>query len=580
MSTSLTYTGGKSSGLRERMLGRYRLIALLGEGGMARVFLALMKGPAGFNKLLVVKSMREDLVDPDFVRMFMHEARLAAQLNHSNVVQTYEVGEHEGRYFIAMEYLEGQCLRAVQRRLAPKRIPLATQLRVISDVARGLHHAHTLKSFDGTPLHIVHRDVSPQNVFITYEGLVKLLDFGIAKAEGGQDLTRAGVIKGKVDYMAPEQLRGDVIDQRADIFPLGVMLWEAIVGRRFSGGAEVADVTKIHNRVLGMEPRLREAAPSTPMRLVEICDKALSVDPAGRQASAEELAEELQDFLADTGRGSDPRHLAEIMGKLFESERAEIRALIDEQTRLANDEVPEDSGSLPSLPAVRRVEISGSTSGERAGTSSVQKAVRSAVLQSSETNVDVLPSRSRGIPLAIALLAAALGMGAYFGARNSAETPALPEARAAAEATLPANIGAPALPEPRAETAPDAPVAPSTVLVRISVDPPESEAHLDGRAIDLPFEARFPVDTATHRLEVEAPGHIAELRTLSFAEDADLHIELERRSRPVRRRATRGGASRTASTSTMAPTESASTMQETSARPSRRLSIDTEDPYQ
>jgi serine/threonine-protein kinase len=577
MTTSVTPTGAGGSALRERMLGRYRLIALLGEGGMARVYLALMNGPAGFHKLLVVKAMRDDLVDPDFVRMFMHEARLAAQLNHANVVQTYEVGEHHGRYFIAMEYLEGQCLRAVQRRLAPKRLPLSIQLRIIRDVARGLHHAHTLRSFDGTPLHIVHRDVSPQNVFITYDGLVKLLDFGIAKAEGGQDLTRAGVIKGKVDYMAPEQLRGDAIDQRADIFPLGVMLWEAIAGRRFSGGAEVADVTKIHNRVLGMEPRLRDAAPSTPLRLVEICDKALSVDPAKRQASGEELAEELDEYLSDSSRSGDARHLAEVMGKLFATEREEIRALIDEQTRAANDDSANES-SLPSLPAVRRVEISGSPVDEHAGSRSMQKAVQAAIFESSETSITITPVRSWTMPFAIVLLAAAVGVGAYFGVRAEPHAGAPPPAEPPPPAATATNTAgdAPA-PEARVEP-PVEPAAPSTVLVRITADPPESEARLDGERIELPFESRFPADEATHRLELEAPGRIAEIRTLSFAEDMNLHLELEVARRGRRPRA-QAPATRTARAAAAPPNEPASQAASPTATRNRRLSIDTEDPY-
>src|SRR5262245_5995764 len=175
---------------------------------MARVYLALMAGPGDFNKLLVVKALHESMLDqPEFVQMFLDEARLAARLHHPNIVQTHEVGEHAGQFFMAMEYLEGQSLRTVQRRLAESGgLPLHEELRIIAETARGLHYAHELKGYSGEPLGVVHRDVSPQNVFVTYGGQVKLLDFGIAKTTDHQVKTQVGVIKGKLEYIAPEQI--------------------------------------------------------------------------------------------------------------------------------------------------------------------------------------------------------------------------------------------------------------------------------------------------------------------------------------------------------------------------------------
>src|SRR3954451_1865397 len=152
--------------------GKYRLIASLGQGGMANVYLAVVLGPAGFNKLLVVKALREDVLgnSEEFVHMFLDEARLSARLNHPNIVQTYEIGESDGRFFIAMEYLEGQPLRVAQRKLGPIGLPLEEELRIVAETARGLHYAHELKGLNGESLEVVHRDVSPQNVFLTYEG--------------------------------------------------------------------------------------------------------------------------------------------------------------------------------------------------------------------------------------------------------------------------------------------------------------------------------------------------------------------------------------------------------------------------
>ncbi|HEX6240152.1 MAG TPA: serine/threonine-protein kinase, partial [Polyangiales bacterium] len=228
-----------------RSLGNYNLLASLATGGMAKVYLALRAGPAGFNKLLVVKVLRDDGPGgvEDGLSMFWDEARLAAQLVHPNIVHTYEVGENQGEYFLAMEYLDGQSYRAVSKRAAGRGpLSLAEHLRILSESARGLHYAHQLKDFSGQPLGVVHRDVSPQNIFVTYDGQVKVLDFGIAKTRDAEHKTQVGVIKGKIDYMAPEQLRGSELDGRADVFALGVMLWEAISGVSFAGGRQVPQV--------------------------------------------------------------------------------------------------------------------------------------------------------------------------------------------------------------------------------------------------------------------------------------------------------------------------------------------------
>src|SRR5260370_910736 len=188
--------------------GKYKLLAELGRGGMANVYLAVARGPSGFNKLVVLKCLRSDLAsDTELLAMFLDEARLAARLNHPHVVQTYEVGEYVGRPVIVMEYLEGQVLSSlVQRAQSNNALPLSLHLRVIIDALEGLHHAHELTDYDGKPLGLVHRDISPQNVFVTFDGHVKVLDFGIAKAATSQSQTATGILKGKVKYMAPEQM--------------------------------------------------------------------------------------------------------------------------------------------------------------------------------------------------------------------------------------------------------------------------------------------------------------------------------------------------------------------------------------
>ncbi len=220
-------------------IGKYRLIAELGHGGMSDVFLAVSKGMGGFHKLLVIKQLRPNLAeDEEFLSMFLDEARLAARLSHRNVVATYEVGEDGGRYYIAMEYLEGQALKRIIHR-AKTRFGLDMHLQVVLDVLKGLHHAHDLCDYDATPLGVVHRDVSPHNIFVTYAGDVKVVDFGVAKALDSSTETSAGVMKGKLAYMSPEQARSGDVDRRADIFSVGVLLWEGVTGQRMWGGGDL-----------------------------------------------------------------------------------------------------------------------------------------------------------------------------------------------------------------------------------------------------------------------------------------------------------------------------------------------------
>ena len=211
----------------------YTLVAKLGQGGMAEVYLALAPGPQGFQKLVVVKRLHMNMEDePMLVAMFLDEARIAARLAHPNVVQTNDVGEHEGSHFIAMEYLEGQPFDRILKHAVRdgERLPMRLAARIIADALDGLHYAHEACDYDGTPLGVVHRDVSPHNLFVTYDGVVKLLDFGIAKATTQVVETRTGLVKGKFAYMAPEQARSAPADRRADVFAMGVVLWESIAG--------------------------------------------------------------------------------------------------------------------------------------------------------------------------------------------------------------------------------------------------------------------------------------------------------------------------------------------------------------
>ena len=314
-------------------VGKYRIIALLGQGGMASVFLSVVPGLMGVNKLLVVKLLREELSqDEDFLEMFLNEARLATRLNHANVVQTYEVGV-EGRHrFLAMDYLDGQPLHNVLRRAWGQPLSrLDVMVRIFAETLAGLHYAHTLRDFDGTKLHVVHRDVSPQNVFVTYDGQVKVVDFGIAKAAGAAGTTQNGMFKGKLAYVAPEQATGDPVDARADVFAVGVMLWEAIAGRRLARGD--SESAMLSRRLSGTEPRIRQVVPDVDAELADICDRAMAHQASARFASAEEFRIALEGYLARTSPRAGAREVGQFVDALFVQERVEMRLVIDEQMK-------------------------------------------------------------------------------------------------------------------------------------------------------------------------------------------------------------------------------------------------------
>src|SRR5450432_3937723 len=277
---------------------RYETIARIGRGGMAEALLAATRSN-GVVKLAVLKCLWPELAeDPEFTEMFLDEARLSARMHHPNVVQTYEVVSHEGRFAIAMEYLHGQTLKSVLGRLGGARaLGLPTRLRIVTGVLAALEHTHTLADFDGRPLEVVHRDVSPHNVIVTYDGHVKLLDFGVAKTLAACHQTRPGGVKGKLCYLAPEAVRGDRVDRRGDIFSVGVMLWEILAGRRLWDPA--SDNGVAWRLSMGEPPPALPPELAIPDGLREVCARALALEPAERYQTAAGLAADLEAIGAD-----------------------------------------------------------------------------------------------------------------------------------------------------------------------------------------------------------------------------------------------------------------------------------------
>jgi serine/threonine protein kinase len=272
-------------------LGRFELVSHLASGGMAKVFLARVAGLAGFERHVVLKTLRkEDIPDESYVGMFLDEARLAASLHHQHVAQVYDVGcTSDGTYFLAMEYIHGKTVRSVLESVEDRRLwmPLDFGLSVVAAAAAGLHHAHERCRSDGTPLEIVHRDVSPSNVLVSYDGSIKLIDFGIAKATARVTQTRTGFIKGKAGYMAPEQARGYAVDRRSDVFSLGVLAYELTTQHRaFDAPTEFERVEKIvHGDIIPPS----HWVPDYPAELEAIILTALSLDPDDRYQTADEM---------------------------------------------------------------------------------------------------------------------------------------------------------------------------------------------------------------------------------------------------------------------------------------------------
>lgn len=319
---------------------------MIGRGGMGDVFLAMARGPAGFKKLVVVKSLRLTTEDDETLRrMFLDEGRLAAHLNHPNVVQIFDVGIADGNPYIAMEYLDGQPLSKIARLVGRLDPPIAA--RIASDVLAGLHYAHELCGFDGKPLLMVHRDLSPPNIIVSYDGVVKLMDFGIAKAAlPSRALTDIGTLKGKVSYMAPEQATSEEIDRRADIFAMGVVLWELLVGKRLVADSSAA--AALRQLLLGTFPSVSSQLPGIDPELDRIVTRALEKEPDARYSTALEMRDDLEAYLAQSGSTVRSEDLSRLLAQHFAVQRSQMQEVIQACIAAA------DSDSASHLPVIPR----------------------------------------------------------------------------------------------------------------------------------------------------------------------------------------------------------------------------------
>ncbi|NVJ06499.1 protein kinase [Myxococcus sp. AM001] len=331
---------------RGRRIGKYEILTRLSIGGMAELFLAYTSGPGGFRKFVAVKQILPDIKkDEQFVQMFLDEARITAAFSHANIGQVFDLGEEGGELYLAMEFLPGQNLEQVVKASARQGYPLPLGFvgRVIRDTCLGLHYAHHFTDPSGRPAVVVHRDVSPKNVMLTYDGVVKVIDFGIAKARGRLGRTQVGTVKGTSGYMSPEQVRGAAtLDGRSDLFSVGVMLHELLSGQRlFSGPHEAAVMMQIAEADV---PPLRGINPDLPEALEAVVTRALARDVSQRFTNCREMARAIEAALGSELFDEDG--MTAVMGDLFADKRQKTRTLLELASRAEDARVSEAAGAL------------------------------------------------------------------------------------------------------------------------------------------------------------------------------------------------------------------------------------------
>ncbi|HKP58418.1 MAG TPA: serine/threonine-protein kinase [Polyangiales bacterium] len=552
-------------------IGPYQVLAKIGEGGMGTVHLTKMDGPAGFNKLAVVKELRADLSETaEFRQMFLNEARLAARLTHPNVVHTYGANEEDGRLYLAMEYLDGQPWSRVRHVLWERgTLPFDLHLKVLAETLAGLHYAHELRDYDGTAFSVVHCDMSPQNVFVTYDGQVKIVDFGVARAVTGQDKSKPDMIVGKLAYIAPEQARGEQLDRRADIFAVGVMLWEALTTRRFVEDRDWKEIRR--KRSVGAEPRVRQVSPNVPRELAEICDCALALDRAKRFSTAAEFRDALLRVLAEDFQDVDHARLGELVADAFQPERARTHAVIERHMK-----APALTSSIEDLVASLQSEpVEHTLKADLSELASVSRLRDDAALIEASNSASIRLAQRKPRLLFIAGAAAILLISGIWllGSRDSAEQE-LNAAQGSAQQAPPPKAAAPPAPNVHVATQPPAAAGqallPQTVSLVVTANPSEAQLFMDGVPLyNNPYAASVRADGEVHLLRASGPGLQPQERVITLDRERVVTFNLSPAHNPSARFAPRAAKRPPAIAGAPAPTETLRVVEAPAARHAR-----------
>ncbi len=451
-----------SRGAENARFGKYRIIRRLAEGGMGEIFLARQVGRSGFEKVVVLKRiLRETMQNPEAVRMFLDEARLQATLDHPNIVQVYDFGAARGAYFFTMEYVFGEDLGQIMKASARATTGLSLEfaLGVITEAATGLHHAHEKHGKDGQALDIIHRDISPSNVLVSYDGSVKVTDFGIAKWANRETKTQYGALKGKIAYMSPEQCRADTLDRRSDVFALGILLYELVTGSRlYQGTSDFAILEQVVNQDT---PSVLTLRPDLPPKLAHIIDRALRRVPDERPATARKLADDLEDFAREARLKISAGARGAEMERLFATKIGSWRKAAEAGRSLGQHLLEEagDGGAAagaPLPPDLEAMPVDARTGTLPDGGRAVVIPLNASADAPFARNETPRQSRrGRAVLVALALAAAGVATGAIA---VKLRAPALPAARVA-----PVSPAASAAPAYAAPTAPEEPVGSPSV---------------------------------------------------------------------------------------------------------------------
>jgi serine/threonine protein kinase/thioredoxin-like negative regulator of GroEL len=438
-----------------RQLGKYIILDQLAVGGMAELFRAMITSVQGFEKLIAIKKILPHLAgEEDLVNSFIDEAKLAALLHHQNIVQIYDFGRLEETYFIAMEYLLGKDCRTINSKATEKNIPLdrPNALFIVSRICAGLDYAHKLKDFQGKALHIIHRDISPQNILITYEGDVKIVDFGIAKAASQNTHTQMGMIKGKIAYMSPEQAMGKSIDHRSDIFSCGIILYELITGTRMFSGDTMHILSKIRDADY-VKPQ--ELQSDLPRKLLEVFDRALQKEPENRYQTCGDMLNDLEECM-QFGMHPSPQGLAKYMKTLFAEEIVAEEQHLREITKIGLMQGKQETPAPSSKPGVTPPKPSSKDSKKNAGQISggPKDTAKETAKETAKTKKPLFAALAAGLCLVIVLVAVYSQKDTPPPPPQIAEKPALQEIEQQEVEQPPVSVAMPPVQEIEAPEAP------------------------------------------------------------------------------------------------------------------------------